>query len=498
MIDGTAVNVALPILQSSLHANVADTQWVVEAYAFFLAALILVGGSLGDVFGRKRIFGIGVTLFALASAGCGFSGNILQLILSRAVQGIGGALLVPGSLSIISANFSKEQRGRAIGTWSGFSVITGSLGPVLGGWLVEHLSWRAVFFLNIPLAIIVLIVLFWGVPESRDEQAGKLDWGGALLIVFGLGIIVYGLITSSDLGLNHPLVLGALVLGILVLIAFLFWEARVASPLVPLSLFRSPIFSGANLFTLLIYSAVGVFTFYFPFNLIKVQGYSASAAGAAMLPMILIVFVLSRWSGGLVNRYGAKLPLVVGPLITASGFAFLALPVAPGSYWTTFFPAIVLLGLGFATSTPTLTTTVMNAVEVRHTGLASGINNAVARTAALLSVAILSVVFMIIFTASLDSNLKENGIAPAIQRQVEAQATQLTAIQAPAGVSNTVRVAIEQTINNSFVTSFRSVMLFSMGLTLASALIAWVTIPKTVSENKNISRATPEVQAALK
>src|SRR5215470_1426987 len=243
-IDGTVVNVALPVLQTDLNATAAEVQWVVEAYSLFLAALILVGGSLGDIYGRRRIYAIGITLFTAASVLCGFSPNVIFLIIARAVQGIGGALLVPGSLAIISASFDKERRGRAIGTWSGFTAITSALGPVLGGWLVQYATWRWVFFINVPMAVVVLGLLFWRVPESRDEEdRGSLDWWGALLATFGLGAVVYGLIESSDLGLGNPLVLGALVAGTAALIAFLFVEARTATPMMPLSLFRSKTFS---------------------------------------------------------------------------------------------------------------------------------------------------------------------------------------------------------------------------------------------------------------
>src|SRR5256712_889838 len=247
-IDGSVVNVALPVIQKELNATTSDVQWIVEAYSLFLAALILVGGSLGDSFGRRRIFAIGIAVFALASIWCGLSPNVLQLIVARAIQGIGGALLVPGSLAIISASFSKDQRGRAIGTWSGFTSITSLVGPVLGGVLVEYASWRWVFFLNVPLAAIVLSVLFWRVPESRDEDAtGGLDWWGTLLVTIGLGAIVYGLIEAGNLGLGSPVVLSTVAVGIAALVAFILVEARIQAPMVPLGLFRSRTFSGANL-----------------------------------------------------------------------------------------------------------------------------------------------------------------------------------------------------------------------------------------------------------
>src|SRR5712692_4091683 len=295
-IDGTVVNVALPALQANLNATAIDVQWIVESYALFLAALLLLGGSLGDHFGRKRIYAIGVALFALASIWCGLAPSIGQLIVARAVQGIGGALLVPGSLAIISASFAEEERGQAIGTWSGSTAITTALGPVIGGWLIEHVSWRAVFFLNLPLALVVLFLVFWFVPESRDEEeVGKLDLTGAALATISLGAIVYGLIESSRLGLQSLVVMIALLAGAIIFAAFVFVEARVPHPMMPLRLFRSPNFAGANLLTLFLYAALSGTLFFLPLNLIQVQRYTPTAAGAALLPFILIMFLLSRW-----------------------------------------------------------------------------------------------------------------------------------------------------------------------------------------------------------
>jgi EmrB/QacA subfamily drug resistance transporter len=476
------VNVALPVLQKELNATAADVQWVVEAYSLFLASLILVGGSLGDSFGRKRIFAIGIILFTAASVLCGLAPNVTLLIAARAIQGIGGALLVPGSLAIISASFDTKQRGRAIGTWSGFTAITAVIGPVLGGGLVQYASWRWVFFINVPLAAIVLFVLFWRVPESRDtEDIPHLDWWGALLATLGLGGIVFGLIESDNLGLGSPLVLSALAIGVVALIVFVVVEARSRSPMVPLSLFRSRTFSGANLLTLFLYAALGGSLFFVPFNLISVQGYPPSAAGAALLPMILLLFLLSRWSGGLINRFGAKLPLIVGPVIAASGFALFALPDIGGSYWTTYFPASVVLGLGMAISVAPLTTAVMGAVDAHRAGTASGINNAVSRTAGLLAIAVLGIIVLAVFNGSLDSHLAALNLPNPVLHAINAQRFKLVGIQIPVGVTS--GTMIKQAINESFIAGFRAVMLTGAGLALAGALSSLLLIEGKKTNN---------------
>jgi EmrB/QacA subfamily drug resistance transporter len=477
MIDGSVVNVALPVMQARLNATATQVQWVVESYALFLAALILVGGSLGDNFGRRRIFAVGIALFALASIWCGLSPNINQLILARAIQGIGGALLVPGSLAIISATFSQEQRGQAIGTWSGFTAITSALGPVLGGWLVEQASWRWIFFLNVPIALLVLGIVFWRVPESRNQAAtNKLDWWGAFLVTVGLGSLVYGLLEAGHRSLSDPVAIIGLGMGIATLIVFVLVEKSQRMPMMPLSLFRSGTFSGANLLTLLLYAALGGVLFFFPFNLIQVQGYSPTAAGGAFLPLILLMFLLSRWSGGLVSRYGAKRPLIIGPSIAAVGFALFALPSIGGSYWTTFFPAIAVLGFGMAISVAPLTTTVMGAVKVEQAGTASGINNAVARTASLLAIAVFSLIISYAFNSALDTRLTQLQIPFEVQQMLEPQRVKLAGAEIPPGSSQAVASVLKQAIAQSFVSSFRYCMLIASGLAIVSAIVAALMI----------------------
>jgi EmrB/QacA subfamily drug resistance transporter len=476
-IDGTVVNVALPALQSNLNANVADVQWVVEAYTLFLAALLLLGGSLGDRFGRAKIFGLGVTLFALASIWCGLAPSIHQLILARATQGIGGALLVPGSLAIISATFNEKQRGQAIGTWSGATAITTALGPLLGGWLIEHVSWRAVFFLNVPLAVAVIALVILFVPESRDEEdAGKIDLVGAALATLSLGGVVFGLIESSRLGFRNLIVIVALVAGVVLGITFVFVESQRRSPMMPLSLFRIRNFTGANLLTLFLYAALAGTLFFMPLDLIQVQKYSATAAGAASLPFILIMFGLSRWSGGLVKRYGSRLPLVAGPLIAAAGFALFIRPGTNSSYWTTFFPAIVVLGFGLAISVAPLTTTVMNSVRESRAGIASGINNAVSRTAGLLAIAVLGLIMFHAFSNCLETHLKQLNVKVEVREALNNQRVKLAAAEPPPDIDNTTRDAIKQAIDECFVTGFRLVMTCGTVLALASSLIAFLII----------------------
>jgi EmrB/QacA subfamily drug resistance transporter len=483
-IDSTVVNVALPALQTSFHATVVGVQWVVESYGLFLAALILVGGSLGDLFGRRRVFVAGVAIFALASVMCGVSSNISELIIARSIQGVGAALLVPGSLAIISNSFDETSRGQAIGTWSGFTAITSAMGPVLGGWLVQHASWRWAFFINLPIAAAVVGISFWKIPESRSATLGRLDWWGVLLATCGLGGIVSGFIESADLGWRNPLVLGSLMVGIACLVGFAIVEARATSPMVPLALFKSFAFSGANLITLFLYAAIGIFFFLLPLNLIQVQGYSSTATGAAMLPMILLMFLLSRWSGGLIARYGARLPLIAGPMIAGLGFVMFTMPSMGSSYWRTFFPAIIMLGFGMAATVAPLTTVVMSSVDQDRAGTASGINNAVARVAGVLAIAVFGIVLVMAFSSHLNHSLVHLSLPSDVVQQVHNNEIKLAGAQPPDGLDPGTRVLIKEMIGQAFIFGFRIVIFICAGLSLTSAAIAWLMIPANPGQRK--------------
>lgn len=387
MLDATVVNVALPTLAEDLDAPLSGLQWTVNAYTLTLASFILVGGSLGDRVGRRRIFLLGIVWFAVASLLCGLSQNIWQLVAARALQGIGGALLTPGSLALIQASFTPTDRARAIGTWAGLGGVATLIGPFLGGYLIDQANWRWIFLINVPLAALALWVGHKHVPESRDElSAGHFDWLGAVFAVVTLGAGTYALIYAAD-DLIRPDVLAALVVALAGAVAFIVSQRREANPMVPLGIFSSRQFSAANGMTFLVYGALSAVFFILVLQLQVVSGFSATAAGVAMLPVTILMMLLSARAGAVAGRIGPRIPMTVGPLICAAG-ALLFLRAGPDAdYVTDVLPGAIVFGLGLCALVAPLTATVLAAADDRYAGVASGVNNAVARAAGLLAVA---------------------------------------------------------------------------------------------------------------
>ena len=401
-IDGSVVNIALPAIQQALHADAAATQWIVNAYLLLLGALVLVGGSAADRYGRRKVFLVGIALFTAASIACGLSPDVTVLIVSRAVQGLGAALLTPASLAMLGATFDEHERSHAIGIWAGAGALTAAAGPVLGGWLVDQVSWRAIFLLNVPLAVAAAGLAAGFACESRDENAKPLDWKGAAAVAIGLAAITWGLSAIPASGLHDKAVLGALALGAVFLVLFVAIEARSRErAMMPLALYRSRNFSATNTLTLLLYFALGGAMYFLPFGLIRLGHYSATQAGATLLPFALIMGFGASFAGRLADRFGPRPSLTAGPLIAACGLLLLAFADLGNSFWAGVFPAIGVLAIGTTITVPPLTSTVMGSVGEAHAGIASGVNNAIARIAGLFAVAALGAVLFASFSHQL-------------------------------------------------------------------------------------------------
>ena len=395
-IDGSVVNVALPAIQQSLAASAAATQWLINAYLLPMGALILIGGAMGDRYGRRKIFSIGLGLFTSASVMCALAPNMGLLLAARALQGVGAALLTPASLAMLGAGFSGPARGRAIGTWAAAGAITGAAGPVLGGWLIDTVGWRSIFLLNLPIACAAMWLAIRYVDETRDRSAAAaLDWLGASLATFGLGAVAWALTVMPARGADLA-VAAVSVAGVAALIAFVVVEARLGMrAMMPLALFGAKAFVGVTLLTLFLYAALSGLMVVLPYLLIRIARYPATAAGAALLPIPIAIGLASRLVGRLAERAGPRLPLTLGPLIVAAGFVLLTRITANDlAYWSTIFPALVSIACGMALSVAPLTATVMAAVDADHVGAASGVNNAIARVGALLATALVGVVLV--------------------------------------------------------------------------------------------------------
>lgn len=469
-IDGTVVNLALPVIQTNFNIEFDLVQWVVNAYMLFLGALILTGGALGDHYGRRRVYVVGVILFALASIACALAPGAWWLIGARAIQGIGAALLVPQSLAIIAASFPREVRGHAIGTWAAAAAITTAAGPILGGALIDWLGWRAVFWINIPLAA-AAVALSWGyVPESRARRPGRLDWSGSILVTVSLALLVYALTAIPELGFADRIVLASLTAGLVLLGSFLWIESRAASPIMPLGLFRQPTFSVVNGVTFCLYFALSGMLFLLPYNLIQVHGYSPFQAGMALLPFGVVMGLFSSRAGGLADRFGPRTPLSTGSILVALACMVLVLIESGYSlnYWLGYFPAILLFSIGMTVCVAPLTTAVMNAVPDSATGVASGINNTMSRIAGVFAVALVGLAVTLVFTSVLAGNLSRLAIPAPAGEVLMANAHKLAALQVPdnlaTGISQNIQAAIEH--------AFRSGYRIAMGAAAIGALLA--------------------------
>jgi EmrB/QacA subfamily drug resistance transporter len=414
-LDGTVVNVALPAMGEDLNADVAGLQWIVNGYMLMLASLVLLSGSIGDRLGRRRTFVVGVIWFAVASVVCAIAPTLEVMIAGRVLQGIGGALLTPGSLAILQTSFQHSDRGKAVGTWSGLTSVAAAVGPFVGGTLVDSGYWQLIFLLNVPIALVTVLVTLRHVPESRDESAGgRLDINGAILATVGLAGLTYGLISAGDHGFGDPLVLTSLAIGVLAFVGFIEVERRSSHPMLPLTIFANRRFTGANLVTVVVYGGLGTATFLLVVYLQTALGYSALWAGASLLPMTLLMFFLSGYAGGLSDRIGARIPMTVGPVLMAAGFLLMLRINAESSYVSAVLPAVIVLGLGLVATVAPLTATVMSSVADHHAGIASGVNNAVARSAQLMAVAAIPVAAGITGNAYRDPVAFHNGFGKAL------------------------------------------------------------------------------------
>lgn len=473
-IDGTVVNVALPAIGNDLNAGLADQQWIVEAYLLTLGSLILIGGSLSDLFGRRRVFALGVVLFGITSFCCAIAPSAVLLIAARGLQGIAGALLVPSTLATIVAVFPEAERGRAIGTWTAWSGISTVVGPLAGGALIDLASWRWVFALNLLPVAGTLYLIATALPESLDERQEHVhvDVLGALLCALGLAGPVFALIEQPRYGWSDPLVFVPLIAGLLLLVAFIAQERRSPEPMLPLDLFKRRNFAIANLATLVVYAGLGAALFFLTLFLQETAGYTAIAAGVALLPLTFMMFFLSSRFGALADRLGPRFFMGVGPIIGGSGLLLLMAVDRNADYLTQILPALLLFGLGLAMTVAPLTATVLGDADQNHAGIASGVNNAVARVAGLLAVAALGAVVASQFVSSLDTRVSGERLSPAARRALDDARKRPFAVDVPASVRGAERRKLENALEDSSVSAFRVGIGIAGGIVILGGLVS--------------------------
>ncbi len=475
-LDQSAVNVILAVVQRELHATAAELLWFVNGYLLMLASLILVGGALGDRIGRRKVFAGGIALFTFGSLACALSPSAAVLIAARLVQGVGGAFMIPGSLSLISAHFPADRRGRAIGTWSAVTTITAVAGPVLGGLFAGVGLWRIVFLLNLPLGLASLAIVWKRVPIGAPPSAERrIDLAGTVLVTIALAAISFALIAGPQRGFASARILGALALGAAALAGFVVVEIRSPAPLLPLRLFRNRVFAGANLLTLFLYGALAVFSLFLPLTMIEAQGFTPEEAGLALLPFAALLAGLSRWAGRLSDRVGALLPLVLGPSLVAIGFLALAFSVAPGqavSYWSGYLPGILIFGVGMGITVVPLTSAVMGALDQALSGTASGVNNAVSRVAGVLAIASFGAVALAVFPAEVNSFVARLGLTAQQLAALDAQLGRLGAARVPEAIPPTLAGSVAEVLHAGLGETFRIILAGCSGLAALSAVCA--------------------------
>ncbi|MGN6640119.1 MAG: MFS transporter [Mucilaginibacter sp.] len=486
-IDATALNVVLPALQKSLNATGTDLFWLLNAYLLILAALILIGGSLGDRLGRKKVFMIGIVVFIAGSAACGFAPSILMLIVSRVIQGSGGALMIPGSLSLISSAINENERGKAIGTWSAATTVVTMGGPIMGGALADAGLWRYIFFINVPIGLIALIILWLKVDERRDtDSKGSVDIYGSITIALGLALLTFGCLRIPSVGLKSPQVYLTLAAGLLMLIAFLYIEKKEKYPMMPLWLFNNGTFSGVNLLTFFLYGGLGTGMLFLSLNLVQVQHYSQLQSGLTFLPFTILMISIARFAGTLADKYGPRLLLIAGPATTGAGLlilSFVGQTKGPADYWTTFFPGIVVFGLGMSFTVAPLTATVMGSVSNHFSGTASGINNALTRISNVFANAIFGALAVLLFTAALQGQLNKMPVDTKSKQAIVTQAVDLGNAKVPPAVNSEYKTKIEQAYHVSFIDAYATITKLAAGLAFMGALMSVVFIRNSAVKN---------------